>query len=354
MDVGLQMVFQNYRGQWADEEVVAFELRCGELAEELGFDKLWPVEHHFTDYAACPDNTQFLSFLAARTRRIKLATGAVILPWNDPLRVAEKIAFLDHLSGGRAVLGLGRGLARREYAGFNVDMSESRGRFDESARMVLDALDTGFIEGAGPYYPRARTPIRPRPLRGFRDRLYAVGMSPESVLQAAELGARLMVFSQMPWEMFAEQTLPVYRGHYEKVHGKAAPPVLTVDLLVCDDDAARAEALARTHMAAYYVEVMQHYEIMSEHFKKLRGYDHYAGAADVLKLMKLEDVAAAYTDVQTWGTPEQIVAKLGRRRELLGEFELSVIVGYGGLPFADGERSLRTFAHGVLPALRGI
>ena len=351
MQVGLQMIFQNYHGQWADEDVVAFEVRTGELAEHLGFDKLWPVEHHFTDYAACPDNTQFLSHLAARTSRIRLATGAVILPWNDPLRVAEKIAFLDHLSGGRAVLGLGRGLARREYAGFNVDMSESRGRFDESARMVLNALDTGFIEGTGPFYPRAKTPIRPRPLRSFRDRLYAVGMSPESVLQAAELGARLMVFSQMPWEMFAEQTLPAYRNRYRTVHGTDAPPVLTVDLLVCDEDASRAEALARRHMAAYYVEVMRHYEIMSDHFKETRGYDHYAGAADVLKLMKLEDVAKAYTDVQTWGTPEAIVAKLGRRRELLGDFELSVIVGYGGLPFDEAERSLQLFGRDVLPVL---
>jgi alkanesulfonate monooxygenase SsuD/methylene tetrahydromethanopterin reductase-like flavin-dependent oxidoreductase (luciferase family) len=113
MQVGLQMIFQNYHGQWPDEAVVAFELRTGELAEELGFDKIWPVEHHFTDYAACPDNTQFLSYLAARTRRINLATGAVILPWNDPLRVAEKITLLDYMSDGRAVLGFGRGLARR-------------------------------------------------------------------------------------------------------------------------------------------------------------------------------------------------------------------------------------------------
>jgi hypothetical protein len=178
-------------------------------------------------------------------------------------------------------------------------------------------------------------------------------MSPESVRQAAEIGARLMVFSQLPWEIFAEQTLPLYRGHYHERHGHEAPPVLTVDLLVCDDDAARAEQLARTHMVNYYVEVMQHYEIMSEHFKQLRGYDHYAGAADVLKLIKLDDVATAYTDVQTWGTPAMILEKLARRRQLLGDFELSVIVGYGGLPADAAERSLRLFASGVLPTLHG-
>jgi hypothetical protein len=82
-----------------------------------------------------------------------------------------------------------------------------------------------------------------------------------------------MVFSQMPWEMFAEQTLPKYRERFRAVHGREAPPVLTVDLLICDADAGRAEALARRHMAAYYVEVMRHYEIMSEHFT----YDPPAG-----------------------------------------------------------------------------
>src|SRR5512144_410047 len=112
-----------------EAEHVAAEMRLAELAEPLGFDAVFVVEHHFFDYAACPDNAQFLSWLAGRTSRIGLGTGAFILPWNDPLRVAEKIVLLDHVSRGRALLGLGRGLARREYAGFNADMNESRERF---------------------------------------------------------------------------------------------------------------------------------------------------------------------------------------------------------------------------------
>ena len=94
----------------------------------------------------------------------------MIVPWNDPLRVAERIVMLDHLSSGRAVLGLGRGLARVEYESFGIEMGESRARFDEAARMILAAVETGFIEGDGPYYPQLRTEIRPRPLRSFRDR----------------------------------------------------------------------------------------------------------------------------------------------------------------------------------------
>ena len=146
MKIGLQQIFQNHQRSIADGTLVANETELGLLAEELGFDELWPVEHHFTDYAACPDNTQYLSYMAAKTSRIKLATGAVIMPWNQPVRVAEKVSLLEHLSEGRAVFGMGRGLARCEYEGMGISMAESRGRFDESAAMVIEALESGFIE----------------------------------------------------------------------------------------------------------------------------------------------------------------------------------------------------------------
>jgi alkanesulfonate monooxygenase SsuD/methylene tetrahydromethanopterin reductase-like flavin-dependent oxidoreductase (luciferase family) len=309
------------------------------------------VEHHFTDYAACPDNAQFLSWLAARTTRLKLGTGAFILPWNSPLRVAEKIVLLDHLSGGRAVLGLGRGLARREYAGFGADMSESRDRFDEAARMILEATDRGYIEGGGPYYPQARADIRPRPRRGFRDRLYAIGMSPESVEQAARLGARLAIFSQLPWEAWAESSLATYRRVYRETHGTTPPPPLTCDLLYCAASDAEAEAAARVHMAEYYLSVLDHYELTKGHLKGVRGYEMYASASDVLAAMGRDEQAASYTTVQSFGSPRTILDKLRRRREIIGDFELSVIVRYGSLGQEQAEASMQRFGREVIPEL---
>ncbi len=351
MDVGILHIFQNYQGRDSDAEMVAGEMRLAGLAEALGYDKVWCVEHHFTDYAACPDNLQFLSWLAARTRRIRLATGAVIVPWNDPLRVAEKVALLDHLSGGRAVLGLGRGLARREYQGFGIEMGESRARFDEASRMIVDALDSGFIEGAGPFYPQARTEIRPRPLRGFRDRLYCVGMSPESVEQAAALGARLMIFSQQTWESFATGSLRQYRESWRKHDAGDAAAPLTGDLMFCDADPKRAEVLAMEYMPNYFLSIIRHYELMSGHFKHVKGYDHYATAGELFQQVGLETAAKVYCSVQTWGTPEMILEKLRARRELLGDFELGLISFYGGMPYEVAERSVRLFAEKVLPEL---
>jgi alkanesulfonate monooxygenase SsuD/methylene tetrahydromethanopterin reductase-like flavin-dependent oxidoreductase (luciferase family) len=353
MNVGVQMVFQSYGygADVSDGQVVAEEVRLGVLADELGFDALWPVEHHFEDYAFCPDNTVFLAHMAARTQRILLGTGAVILPWNDPLRVAEKISLLDHLSGGRVLFGVGRGLARREYDGFGIPMDESRDRFDEAARMVIDALECGWIEGGGPYYPQPRTPIRPGPLRSFRDRFFCVAMSPDSVLAAADLGARMVVFSQRPWEDQAA-AMATYRERFEAAHGREPAPPVTCDFVYCDADPVRAEDKAREHLAGYLTSVVQHYELVSDHFKEARGYEAYGSAVDLLRAIGLERMCEMYLGVQAWGTPAQVLERLRARREVIGDFDLTACFRFAGLPIEDAERSMRTFAREVLPALK--
>src|SRR5262249_39805731 len=109
MDGGPQMIFASYG--WSgvsDEQVWDEELRLARLAADHGFDVLWSVEHHGNDYSFCPDNLQLMSYLAAVCPDIGLGTAAVILPWHDPLRVAEQVSILDHLSRGRLRLGIGR------------------------------------------------------------------------------------------------------------------------------------------------------------------------------------------------------------------------------------------------------
>lgn len=352
MNVGILLIFQNYQGRGSDADMVRDQIRIADLAEPLGFDALWPPEHHFTDYSACPDNLQFLSYMAAKTERIQLGTGAVIVPWNDPLRVVEKVAFLDHLSNGRAVLGLGRGLARVEYEHFGIAMESARERFDEASRMIIEGLDKGFVEGDGPYYPQVRTEIRPRPLRGFRDRFYCVGISPESVQQVARLGAHLMVFSQTPWEMFKDGALAAYHAAWDAHQDGPPPPPLTGDLMFCHRDAEQAEKLAREYMSNYYLSILQHYELLSDHFKNTRGYEFYGDAQTALAAVGAETSAQVYCGIQTWGTPEQILEKLRSRRELLGDFDLSLIAHYGGMSADMAEESLGLFAAEVLPELR--
>jgi alkanesulfonate monooxygenase SsuD/methylene tetrahydromethanopterin reductase-like flavin-dependent oxidoreductase (luciferase family) len=347
------MIFQSYGygTDITDAQVYDEEIALGVLADELGFDALWPVEHHFEDYAFCPDNVVFLAYMAARTNRIKLGTGAVIVPWNEPLRVAEKISMLDHLCNGRLLFGMGRGLARREYEPFSIDMGTSRDRFDEAAPMILRALASGFIEGEGPHYPQPRTPIRPKPSRPFTDRTYCVAMSPDSVIAAANLGARMVVFSQRPYEQ-QKDAFEEYRARYEDLHASPSPPPVTCDFVYCDRDASRAEDKARDHLVGYLTSVLQHYELMSDHFKSAPGYESYGRAVDLLQAIGLEPLCEQYLAVQAYGTPERIVERLQARRELIGDFDLTACFRFAGLPFDEATQSMTLFATDVLPIVQ--
>src|SRR5215475_8511661 len=106
MHVGMAAVFQNPQQARTDHDVYRDELRLADLAEPLGFDSIWGVEHHFTDYTMCPDVLQFLTYMAGRTRRVGLGSMVVVLPWHDPLRVAEQVAMLDSMSAGRLIFGI--------------------------------------------------------------------------------------------------------------------------------------------------------------------------------------------------------------------------------------------------------
>ncbi|MGH7897006.1 MAG: LLM class flavin-dependent oxidoreductase, partial [Candidatus Binatia bacterium] len=135
MHVGMGVIFQGAGEGRTDRNVYRNELRFADLAEPLGFESIWGVEHHFTDYTMCPDVLQFLTYCAGRTHRLQLGSMVVVLPWHDPLRVAEQVVMLDHMCDGRLIFGIGRGLGRVEFGGFRVNQEESRERFIESAQM---------------------------------------------------------------------------------------------------------------------------------------------------------------------------------------------------------------------------
>ena len=163
MHTGLGLQFANLDNKVTDAEVYCRELALGGRAEEAGFDSVFVSEHHFSDYQLTSDQMMVLSWIAAQTTRVKLGTFVTVLPWHDPVRVTESFSVLDHLSDGRAILGLGRGLGRVEFEGFRLEMGESRRRFAEYSEAILDALETGYIEYDGELYQQPRVPIRPRP-----------------------------------------------------------------------------------------------------------------------------------------------------------------------------------------------
>ena len=105
-------------------------------------------------------------------------------------------------------------------------------------------------------------------------------------------------------------------------------------------------------MANYYVTVMEHYEMASDHFRQLKGYGDYADNAALLRESGMEDAANAFVDINTYGTPQEILEKMEKRREQIGSFDLTVQVSYGGLTGEQAEQSIRLFAEEVLPELQ--
>jgi alkanesulfonate monooxygenase SsuD/methylene tetrahydromethanopterin reductase-like flavin-dependent oxidoreductase (luciferase family) len=352
MDVGMMMVFASYGWQdCSDARVWDEELRLARLAADLGFDCLWSAEHHFNDYSFVPDNIQLMSYLTAVCPNIDLGTAAVILPWHDPLRVAEQVSVLDYLSKGRFRFGMGRGLARREFAAFRVSMDESRGRFDEAAPMIINALNTGVMEGDGPYYKQPRTEIRPRPQHSFDGRIYAVASSEDSVVSAARLGAHMVMFADRPWQM----RLPVIeRGRelHRTFHGTEPPHLMMTEFCVCGSDLAATEEEARQYQGKFVESNFYHYEFLGEHFRTVKGYDAYQQKAEIARKSGLEGAVAGFMQAASWGTPEKILRGLEARRDLLGDFELNVAFRFGGMPYEVSERGLKLFAREVLPVLQ--
>jgi alkanesulfonate monooxygenase SsuD/methylene tetrahydromethanopterin reductase-like flavin-dependent oxidoreductase (luciferase family) len=352
MDVGMMMIFAAYG--WddiADDQVWDEELRLARIAADSGFDVLWSAEHHFFDYSFCPDNLQLMTYLAGVCPNVDLGTAAVILPWHDPLRVAEQALMLDHLCKGRLRLGLGRGLARREFAAFRGTMDESRARFDEAAPMIVNALRTGVMEGNGKFYQQPRIELRPRPKYSFDDRIYAVASSEDSVEAAARLGAHMVMFSDRPWPL----RLPAIernRELFRKFHGHEAPPMLIADFCVCWHDQAEAEELARKHMGSFVHSNFEHYELLGDHFSTVKGYDAYAQKAAIAKAAGMDGAIAGFMKAAVWGTPERILRELESRREVIGEFELDTAFRFGGIPYDTAEASLKLFAKEVLPVLK--
>jgi len=334
-------------------QFVQQEVAMMELAEELGFDAAWSAEHHFdANYCACPDNFLPLSYLAGRTSRIKLGLGAVILPWNDPVRVVEKLAMLDHLSDGRLLVGFGRGLAKMEYAGFGIDMGTSRERFDEAAEMVVRGLRTGVVEGDGAFYEQAPVAIHPAPSPNLADRLYSVGMSPDSALIAADLGATLLCFVTGPIEQMAP-LIHGYRDRFLERHGREAPPEVLVDFSYVHEDAAEAARVGRQYAGRYYESVISHYNFDGTHFASTKGYEQYDVGAKAIRDAGLEAATDAYVAPQAGiGTPEQVVENFRLRREVIGPTSIMATFMYGAMPYDVAKRSIRLFASEVMPELR--
>ncbi|MGH7935271.1 MAG: LLM class flavin-dependent oxidoreductase [Candidatus Binataceae bacterium] len=351
MKVGGAVIFQNPFNQQTDYEVYRHDLRIGDMYEPLGFDSLWSVEHHFDDYTMCPDVLQFLSYYAGRTRNIQLGSMVVVLPWHDPIRVAEQVSVVDHQSNGRMILGLGRGLARIEFDGFRVALDESRERFVEYAQMILEGLEKGHCEFDGKYLKQPRRDIRPKPFRSFKGRTYAAAVSPESSRIMAKLGIGILIIPQKPWEAVARE-LVEYRQVYKQVNGGDPPPTVAAGWVFCDKNADRAYEMAVKYIGGYWQTALRHYEMASDHFGKAKGYEYYEQMAKNLQGAGKDASVEYFLNLQVWGTPEMCFNKINDIRQRVNADHFTGVFSYAGMPWTDAEQNVNLFAREVMPEVK--
>lgn len=351
MKVGGAVIFQNPLNQRSDYEVYQRELKIGDMYEPLGFDSIWSVEHHFDDYTMCPDVLQFLSYFAGRTRNIELGSMVVVLPWHDPIRVAEQVAVVDHQSNGRMLLGLGRGLARIEFDGFRVSLDESRERFVEYAEMILEGLEKGYCEFDGKYLKQPRRDIRPKPFKSFKGRTYAAAVSPESSRIMARLGIGILIIPQKPWEAVAQE-LSEYRQIYKQMNSGEPLPTIAAGWVFCDENPDRAREMAVKYIGGYWQTALRHYEMASEHFGKAKGYEYYQQMAKVLEGSGKDASTEYFLNLQVWGTPEMCFDKINEIRRRVNANHFTGVFSYAGMPWEDAERNVSLFAREVMPELK--
>jgi alkanesulfonate monooxygenase SsuD/methylene tetrahydromethanopterin reductase-like flavin-dependent oxidoreductase (luciferase family) len=354
MHVGKGVFLQNLDGPTRDAEVVAAEMDLALRAEAAGFDSLWAAEHHFDDYHMCPNVPQMLSFLAGRTTTALLGSMVIVLPWHHPVRVAEELAMLDHLSGGRVVLGLGRGLGRIEFDGFGVPMAESRTRFVEYAEALVQAFDTGKMSYHGELLRQSPVALRPRPLAPLRGRVYAAAVSPSSQDIMAKLGFGLLVIPQKPWEA-TEHEVAAYRERFVELNDAEPPAPLVVTWVVVHESAAAAQERYERYLVRYARSTVEHYEFGNEALAEVPGYEYYGKLAENLNKRGLAAFNRFLADLQVHGTPDAVTERLvhyARRLDAAGV--VAVLSTYGGMDTGEAARNQALFAASVLPALKRV
>src|SRR5580658_9369930 len=135
------------------------------IMEGAGYDAVWLAEHHFSSFSVCPSVHMMATLAAARTQRLRIGTAVSLAPFYHPLRLAEEVALLDVLSGGRVNWGAGRGFSRGEFAAFGIPMDESAPRFRETVDIVLRAWGEDRFSHAGEYFQFDAVELLPKPLQ---------------------------------------------------------------------------------------------------------------------------------------------------------------------------------------------
>jgi alkanesulfonate monooxygenase SsuD/methylene tetrahydromethanopterin reductase-like flavin-dependent oxidoreductase (luciferase family) len=297
-------------------------------AETLGYHSSFSVEHHFTGWNQVSATLMLLMALAMRTKTLRLGTAVLVLPWHNPVLLAEQAATLDLVSEGRFDFGIGKGYRHNEFTGFGIKQEEADARFEEAIEVITRSWTTrGRFSYRGRFWNFEDIVVEPPPAQSPHPPFWVAAGNPQSIRRAAARGFNLILDQYASPETLRER-IAIFKAEREAQGLKFHPMQVTVarQLYIAQDKADTEAALDR--QAAY----TQRTVAVS------RTPDGKVGS----HVLAYADKAGATEENALYGTPDQICAMLEALQKANVDYVLLTIAG--------GKDQLRRFAREIMPA----
>ncbi len=350
MDIGLFFLMQRDEA-WSEQAVYDSALEQMLAAEPLGYHSVWIAEHHFNDYGLCPTPPVLAAFVAARTTTLRLGMGVSLLPLHHPVDLAESLAVLDVVSGGRLDVGIGRGGTLQDYQTFQSDRGDARARVEEGIALIQAAWTGAPFDFRGRFHSAERLHVRPRPVQQPYPPLYIASNSEDSVRSAARLGLPTLSSFFVPIDEL-QRRHHLYR-EIARENGRSESEIESLEQ--------RAWGMRVVHVAPSRREALEAIEAPFMGYQRKMAVLRSDGTGGtvpnsfdrtLLKLRPFKDYLN--TDWMIIGTADEVHAGLEEYREATGYQRVLLLMALPGLPTELALRSMRLFAEKVAPAMTSV
>lgn len=322
------------------QEVYDRAIELAQASEELGFRNIWLAEHHFSTYGYLSRPVQLATFIAAKTTRLRVGTAVIVVPLHHPLVIAEEIATLDLLAGGRVDIGLGRGYQQYEFGRLGLELETARARWEESVDIILLALSGKPFTYEGKLFQIPETTVFPRPVQQPHPPIWVTAQSTESVAATVRRGFNLLTGGYgVPFERLA-----AFRAEFDRLVGELnvghVPEVgVQKAVYVADtvDEACAAAEEARWNMRVT-LSLRNNYEEV----------DH--GRAVPVPMPNEPSTEDLLDRFLVFGTPDTVIRQIRRLQKLVGINHFNCSFWFGDLDQKRVMKSMERFAAEVMPA----
>ena len=353
MKFGTYYFFQAHP-RYSHAEIIHRELEQMVWTEELGYDSVWLTEHHFIDYGLSVDPATLACAVASRTNRIRIGLAAAILPFHEPIRLAEQMALVDIISNGRLDVGVGRGNRPAEFAGYRVPQVESRDRFEETVEIMRLAWTQERFAFHGRFFDFDDVRVIPKPVQQPHPPLYQVCVSKDGIENTALRGWPMLnsvLFGPVDQLVGNRDT---YVATLEKA-GRSADEIAALlarwgvsrQIYVAETD---AQALAEARDAELWYQESFRRFVVPERIEDAHPtlQPGFRAMADRLAGVTWEGLVR---ETLAFGSPDTVARHIEQMRRL-GVGQVLCWMNFGGLPQARIRRSMELFAREVMPRFR--